>query len=283
MAIKIAIMNQKGGVGKSSVVHCLADKLRSAGKILILDLDQQNNQKTLLNVRGEVSKEASAAGVLISGYSPLKSKVEVTTNVDVIHSGGRAIESFDRFSKIGDSDASTRLKKSMEEVEDQYDYILIDSSPTMSLIHQNIICYADYVIIPCDMDILSFSATRAILHFIESLKSKIQEAKAEVLGILPVRFDGRRKVDDQILADLMSLEENELLSGARVLSPVRESANMKTAQARRKFISDAFPKSKISEDFDKVAEQITEEISKRSSISANTKIVTNATEVSAWS
>jgi chromosome partitioning protein len=261
MAIKIAVMNQKGGVGKSSVVHCLADKFRLLGeKVLVLDLDQQNNQKTLLNVRDEVSKEASAAGILIKGFSPKKCKVTATENVDLIHSGGRAIEAFDRFSKDDSEEASTRLKKAMNEVENDYDFILIDSSPTMTLIHQNITCYADFVIIPCDMDILSFSATRAIIHFIESLKSKVTYASMEILGILPVRYDGRRKVDDLVMTDLLSLEENDLLAGAKVFSPIRESANMKTTQARRKFISDSFPKSKLSEDFDKVAAQIVEAI-----------------------
>ena len=271
MAIKIAIMNQKGGVGKSSVVHCLTDKLRGKGRVLVLDLDQQNNQRTLLNVRSEVSKEASAAGVLINGYSPNKSKVEAAENVDLIHSGGKAIETFDRYSKTGDSESSTRLRRAFEEIENDYDFILIDSSPTMSLIHQNIVCYTDYILIPCDMEILSFSATRAIIHFIESLKSKIKDSRAEVLGILPVRFDSRRKVDDLVLSDLLSLEENDLLGGAKVFSPVRESANMKTTQARRKFISDSFPKSKLAEDFDKVTNQILEEITRRSSIMTNPK------------
>ena len=281
MAIKIAVMNQKGGVGKSSVVHCLTDKLRLKGRVLVLDLDQQNNQRTLLNMRSEVSKEASAAGVLINGYSPNKSKVSVAENVDLIHSGGKAIEAFDRFSKTGDSESSTALRRAFSEIEDDYDFIIIDSSPTMTLIHQNIVCYADYIVVPCDMEILSFSATRAIIHFIESLKSKIKDSKAEILGILPVRFDSRRKVDDLVMTDLLSLEENDLLAGAKVFAPIRESANMKTTQARRKFISDSFPKSKLSEDFDKVANQIIEEVAKRKKGTLKLNIPT-VSESPAW-
>lgn len=280
MAIKIAVMNQKGGVGKSSVVHCLTDKLREKGRVLVLDLDQQNNQQTLLNMRDNVSKEASAAGILMNGFDPKKCIIPVSKNVDLIHSGGRTIENFDRFSKDDSEKISTQLKRAMHEIEDEYDFILMDSSPTMTLIHQNIVCYADFLLIPCDMDILSFSATRSIMHFIGALNSKVPWSKAEILGILPVRYDKRRNVDDLVMTDLLSLEENDLLGGAKVFSPISDSANMKTTQVRRKFISEAFPKSRISDDFDKVVGQILEEIPRRKLKAP--KAVLAKIETSAW-
>jgi chromosome partitioning protein len=264
MALKIAIINQKGGVGKSSTVHTLADNFRKLGRVLILDMDQQNNQATLLNVRDKISKEASIAGVLISGYDPKKCAINAYPNVDLIHSGGRTIENFDRFSKEPIESSSTILSRAMIDIEKDYEYILMDTSPSMTLIHQNIICYADYIIIPCDMDLLSLSASRSVVHFITALRSKISSAKAEILGILPVKYDKRRSVDELIMSDLLSLSENDLIEGAVIFPSITDSANMKTTHVRRKFLSEAFPKAKITEDFSRVALLIIEETAKRS-------------------
>lgn len=281
MALKIAIMNQKGGVGKSSTVYCLTDKLRKKGRVLVLDLDQQNNQRTLLGVKERLFKEISAAGILVNGISPKEAIINVTENVDLIHSGGTAIESFDRFSKMEGSGAtSTRLARALSAIEDDYDFIIMDSSPTMTLIHQNIVCYADYILIPCDMDILSFSALKSILRFLESLKSKISEVKAEVLGIIPYRYNKRRIVDSQVRDDLCELEDTDLLLGGKVLTPVRESSNVKTAQARRKFLSDAFPQSPISEDFDQITLEILNEVEKRNNQNFSYQKESGSSEIS---
>ncbi|MBF0315643.1 MAG: ParA family protein [Oligoflexia bacterium] len=255
MAIKISIMNQKGGVGKSTLVNILADNLRYIGRVLILDLDQQNNQRTLLGVKDKSEKEHSAAGILLHGYRPETAIIPATSNVDLISSGSKAIEGVDRSCKNQD-ESELLLKKRFASLEDKYDYILIDSNPTMNLIHANITCYADYIIIPCDMEMLSFAATRSIIYFIESFSSKIKYPTAKILGIVPIRFDPRRNVDDMILEDLKVLEENDMLSGGVIFPSLRESSNMKTTQSRKKFLSDTFPKGKLTEDCKALAESI---------------------------
>src|SRR5690606_32386711 len=116
-------MNQKGGVGKSSLVTLLADNFRFFGKVLILDLDQQNNQRTLLGVREKISREATAAGILMQGYSPKSTVVKVNENVDLISSGGKQIENFDRLYR-SQGDAEIVLTSKMSEIEDDYDFIL---------------------------------------------------------------------------------------------------------------------------------------------------------------
>ena len=77
-----------------------------------------------------------------------------------------------------------------------------------------------------------------------------------------MRFDSRRLVDDTILEDLYSLEDNNLLHGGAVFNTIRDSANMKTAQARRKFLSDVYPKGKLTEDYNTLSKNIIQEIRK---------------------
>lgn len=258
MAIKIAPINQKGGVGKSSLVYILADILRQYGKVLVLDLDQQNNQKTILGVRSKVNRENTSAGVLMKGYSPLASITNVCENVDLLPSGGKVIENFNTVFRTQE-DNEIILKRKMQEVEKEYTFILIDSNPTMNLIHANIACYADYILLPCDMELMSFSAVRSMVHFFQSFEEKSKHKVANILGVVPLRYDKRRRVDDMVKEDLESLEENDLLNGGIVFRALRESANLKTAQAKRKFLTDVFPNGKLTHD----CLDLTQEIIKR--------------------
>lgn len=262
MATKIAFLKFKGGVSSSSAVSTIAGILKNDHRVLIVDMDPQDTQKTLLNARGKAAREISMAGVLTAGYDAKKCVINICDNVDLIQSGGKAIEAFNRKNQA-DIDGSLRLSQSLKCLEDQYDFILLDASPTMSLIHQNIICYADYLILPCDMDILSLSATRSTVHFVESLHASLGKEGVDVgriLGVVPMRFDNRRLVDDNILEDLYSLEDNNLLCGGIVLNTVRDSSNMKTAQARRKFLSDTYPKGKLTEDYIQLTKNILNQI-----------------------
>ena len=259
MAIKIAPMNQKGGVGKSSLVYILADLLRRYGKVLVLDLDQQNNQKTILGVRSKVNRENTSAGVLMKGYSPLASITNVCENVDLLPSGGKTIESFNTIFRTQD-DNEIILKRKMQEVEKEYDFILIDSNPSMNLIHANIACYADYILLPCDMELMSFSAVRSMIHFFQSFEEKSKHKVASILGVIPLRYDKRRRVDDMVKDDLESLEENDLLNGGIIFRTLRESANLKTAQTKRKFLSDVFPNGKLTHDCLDLAQELIQRI-----------------------
>lgn len=261
MAVKIAFLKFKGGVSSSSATSTLAGILKEKYKVLIVDADPQNTQKTLLNVRSKALKELSMAGVLLADYDASKCLINICENVDLIQSGGKSIEQFNK--RPADLSGSVIMRDRLEVLEDMYDYILIDASPTMSLIHQNILCYADYAILPTDMDILSLSATRSTIHFVEGTKTKLGEMGvkvADILGVVPMRVDSRRRVDVTILDDLESLEENELLGGGVIFKTIRDSSNMKTAQARRKFLTEVYPKSKLSADYSELANQIIERV-----------------------
>ena len=266
MAIKLAFLKFKGGVSSSSAVSTIAGILKKDYRLLIIDCDPQNTQQTLLNVRGQSTRESSMAGILTRGYSAKKCLINVCKNLDLLQSGGKSIEEFNR-KNDANFEGSVKLLNALKPMEKNYDYILLDASPTMSLIHQNIICYADYIILPCEMDNLSLSATRSTIHFVESLGSTLKRdgiKVASILGIVPMRFDGRRLVDDNTLEALYSLEDNRLLNGGTIFNTIRDSANMKTAQARRKFLHEVYPRGKLTEDYISLVKNIINCINKKS-------------------
>lgn len=257
MAIKIAVMCHKGGVAKTSTVQTLAFEFnqREGGRVLICDLDQQNNHKTLMGVRGRDDKGMSA--ILVHSYKPSELVNTVREGIDLITSGGRYITKFDDFSKTHDHPESL-LRDRMREVEEDYDYILIDTPPAMSLLSATVAVYADYIIVPCDMDTMGFAATKNVIDFLDHFKEQTEESIAKILGILPVKVDLRRNLDNLILDQLYALDESDSLRGGWVLSPIRQSSNIKTAQARKKFVQEPFAGKPFAEDYVKVTNEILE-------------------------
>jgi chromosome partitioning protein len=255
MAVKIAVMCHKGGVAKTSTVQTIAYELsqKKNTKILICDLDQQNNHKTLMGVRDKDDKGMSA--VLLNSYNPKKMVHSIRENIDLITSGGRHISKFDEFSKTH-QDPELLLRERMKEVENDYDYIIIDTPPAMGLISGATIVYADYVVIPCDMDTMGFAAAKNMIDFFGTFEKQTDENIAKILGVLPIKADLRRNLDNLILDQLYVQDDNNMLRGAWVLSPIRQSSNIKTAQARKKFVQEVLPGKPFSEDYAKVTSEI---------------------------
>lgn len=245
----IAISNAKGGVGKTSNAANLAGFLASKGyKILLLDLDQNDHLKLVTGVRHKVIRGNDVANLIAENLSPEKVLVSVRSNLDLIPSGGKRLQLFEKkFSKTSNSELV--LKGVLEKIKNNYDFIVIDSSPTLSLLHANIASCADYFIIPCDMDILSIIQTRGFIHALEVFKEKIHTKTAQILGILPVRYDSRRNDDEIALAELENLDATDSIGGGIIFRPLRQSANMKTSQSKKKFLFEAFPSGKLTNDF----------------------------------
>jgi cellulose biosynthesis protein BcsQ len=104
------------------------------------------------------------------------------------------------------------------------------------------------------------------LNFVENIESHYKNKKikiSKVLGIIPTMHDGRRNLDMDILDDLQRLEDANLLRGGRVFSPVRIDIKVKTAQVKRKLLSESFPDSKAAQDYNLVARQIIETTEKQ--------------------
>ena len=179
----------------------------------------------------------------------------VRENIDLITSGGKYITKFDEFSKTHTA-PELLLKDRMLEVENDYDFIIIDTPPAMSLISGATIVYADYVVIPCDMDTMGFAAAKNMIDFFDTFEKQTEDKIAKVLGVIPVKADLRRNLDNLILDQLYAQDDNNLLRGAWVLSPIRQSSNIKTAQARKKFVQEVLPGKPFSEDYAKVTNEI---------------------------
>lgn len=257
--ISIAVLNHKGGVGKTATVSGLVSGIKNhlpEAKILVVDADEQANIKTIFGIKLS-DADGSLASILIDNAQPEKVAINVRQGVDVILSGGRKLRDFmSKFSNIPDTELL--MRKRFENLK-SYDFVLIDSPPALSLISSNIALYADYILIPVAPDLLSVVAAKATITFLDSLVPHYDHV-AKILGVVPTMHDARRNLDLDILDDIERLAESGLLKNGICFSEVRNDVKFKTSQVRRKLINESFPKSNVAKDYSKLAREVLKRI-----------------------
>lgn len=263
-SIRIGFISNKGGSTRSSTLSNVSGILANdyKEKVLIGDTDEQSNLRTLFGVKYNEA-EGGMGAILNTGVEPLKMTVNVRDNIDLIVSGGRLIRDFER--TYGNTpENETLLEKRFKQVKDIYKWQFFDTSPSLNLIHTNLAFYCDYLILTTTPDLLGFIGVKSAIAFVETLQKHYPNRKlAKVLGVVCGAFDPRRNLDLDVYEDLKRLELNDLLLGGKVFSPIRHDIKVKTAQVKRKTITEAFPNTKASEDYRLLVKEIITEIEKR--------------------
>lgn len=253
----LAVMCHKGGAGKTTTVAGLADAFAKMGKkVLIVDADEQSNIKTIFGIKLQ-SSEGGLAAVLLNNVNPNNLTAPVRPNIDVILSGGRLMRDLEK-THSQTPDAEFLMSKRMANIKG-YDIIIIDTPPALSLISTNVVMYADYLLLPCSPELLAFVGLKNTISFVENIETHFKARNidvAQVLGVIPTMHDGRRNLDMDILDDLERLEHAGLIMGGTIFTPIRNDIKVKTAQVKRKLLSEAFPTAKATEDYFTVADEI---------------------------
>lgn len=261
MAIKIGMIKNKGGTGATTILNCLAGELafKHNKRVLLIDTDQQNNLKTLYKLTTS-SAEGGYAAVITEGVSPLSLKYEVRPNISLLPSGGRFVREIEaNYSHT--PNAEMLMQNRFREVESEFDFVLCDVAPSITLTTSMILCYCDWAISATSLDLLGLVGTKNILQFYELTKKHFDVA--EMLAIIPSLADFRRRVDVDLYEDLKSLAANDLTQGAIITTPFRMDSKIRTSQVRRKLIQEAFPDSKAATDISAIATELLNEIERR--------------------
>ena len=195
----IAIANQKGGVGKTTTAVNLAAALAAVPrKVLLVDMDPQGNA-TMASGVDKRELENSSCEVLL-GECPASAAIVTTPeNYDLLP--GNIDLTAAEIRLMDESAREQRLKTALAAVRDQYDYIIVDCPPSLSLLTLNALAAADGVIVPMQCEYFALEGLSSLVDTINALKGKLNPA-LEIEGIVRTMFDVRNNLANAVSGEL---------------------------------------------------------------------------------
>ena len=228
----IAVLNQKGGTGKTTTAVALAAGLAERGaRILLVDADPQGNIGVSLGVRAP----RGLYHVLVDGADPAAVAVEARPNLWAVTSDRSLCAAELVLAKQPDRDRI--MARRFAGVTDRFDYILIDCAPSVTVLGYNTLAYARELIVPVSCDYLALVGVKQVLRTVRFVNETLDHP-VRVLGVLPTFFDGRNRISRQAVEALGDY------FGDRLMPSVRIGTAFKKRRASAKRSSSTSPRGK---------------------------------------
>jgi chromosome partitioning protein len=257
-ARRLAILNQKGGTGKTTTAVNLAAGIADRGyDVLLVDMDAQGNVGTSLGVRGDRSlyhlivgapfEERAADGEVTSRPTraedviiPVRGKLDVITADATLALADVHLARMDagRDRVLGERLSGLR----------RYQYIVLDCGPSLNLLNQNALAFADEVLIPVSCDYLALVGVKQVMRTLSDIDKHLGHT-VRISGVVPTFFDSRTK---------LAREAVDTLSGhfkERLYSPIRRSTRLAEAPSKRQTIFEYAPDSHGADDYRQLVER----------------------------
>lgn len=243
----IAVINQKGGVGKSTTALAIGAGLALKGySILYIDLDAQGN---LSYTMGANTQGYNALGVL-QRPETAKGEIQHTEQGDIIASSPSLAGADTVITETG---KEYRLKEALETIRGSYDYCIIDTPPALGILTVNALTACNGAIIPAQADIYSLQGISQLYSTIETVR-RYCNRDLTIMGIVLTRFNSRSILRREV-AEMID-QTAEQLHTKLYKAKIRECTALAEAQARRTDIYSYAPKSNASADYTALVAEI---------------------------
>ncbi|WP_437580540.1 ParA family protein [Sorangium sp. So ce887] len=242
----LAVFNHKGGTGKTTTAVSVAAGLAARDKrVLLVDTDAQGNVSVSLGA----GAERSLYHVLVMGLRVADATRAVRPNLDLLPSNETlaAAELYLAGRQNRDRVLSDRLSAAAAD----YDYVVLDCSPSLSLMNQNALVFADSVLVPVACDYLSLVGVRQVIKTVKNVNALLHHP-VQIWGVLPTFFDGRARIAREAVSTMKQH------FGERCLAPIRQAIKVKEAPAQGQTIFEYAPGTPAADDYLAVVDRIIE-------------------------
>jgi chromosome partitioning protein len=240
----IAVFNHKGGTGKTTTAVSIAAGLAAKGKrVLLVDTDAQGNVAVSLGA----NVERSLYHVLVMGLRVSDAVKTVRPNLDLLPSNETLAAA--ELYLAGRQNRDRVLSERLSAAAASYDYVVLDCSPSLSLMNQNALVFADSVLVPVACDYLSLVGVRQVIKTVKNVNA-ILHHPVQIWGVLPTLFDARAKICHEAISTLKQH------FAERCLPPVRSAIKVKEAPSQGQTIFEYAAGSPAADDYNVVVERI---------------------------
>jgi chromosome partitioning protein len=245
---KVVIINFKGGVGKTTTAVNVSSGLAAAGKkVLLVDNDPQANSTFVFTK----APRFSLASLLRQKVTLDKVVVNVRPNLDLIPAS-KALSTINTW--LVESKTLRRaqvLDRILAPVEG-YDFVIIDTAPSYSLLNANAICWATEAWVPVAMEFLALANIRELMNVFSTAKTNLGK-ELSISYVIPYMYDGRNRKSKQIHNILIDI------FGELVTNPIRSDVRISEAPYHSKTIREYEPRCRGAKDFERLINRILEE------------------------
>ncbi len=196
----LAIVNQKGGVGKTTTAVNLATALAAVKKrVLLIDFDPQGNASTGLGITRQ-NRRVTSYDVLLGGVSVIDAAV--TTPIPLLSLVSSSVDlSGAEIELVEIAEREFRLRKSLVGIAGAYDYVLIDCPPSLGLLTLNALVAAHAVLVPLQCEFYALEGLSHLVRTVERVKRSLNP-ELEIQGVVLTMFDKRNNLSDLVAADV---------------------------------------------------------------------------------